>query len=115
MANEKTKNMLSHMIDKITKFIGFGYNEKIYQNALCYELRTHMLTVKQDIITNVLYGLVEVGNIKTDIFVIDKDEEYSIEIKTLRKVRDYDIKKATKNKIDYLININNDSFTVTII
>ena len=109
---EIEKELNSHM-KKIIDTIGYGFQESIYQNALCYELRSNSHKVENEVNINVMYGLIELGIVRADIII---DDEYIIEMKTNFKIKSKDeiqLKKYMKllnKKIGFVINISEDNF-----
>lgn len=118
MATERkrlTKSQLTKFLTKITYSIGFGFPEKIYQNALDYELRNNLHEVKQEFNIDVVYGLVHLGQVRADL-VIDNDT--IIELKAVDKIKpkhENQLKRylnVTKFPKGFLININFESFQI---
>ena len=106
---------LNKYMKKIIETIGYGFQEIIYQNALCYELRQNNHEVKNEVNFNVMYGLVELGSVRADIIV---DDKYIIEMKTNLKLKQKDeiqlkkyLRLANKNE-GFLINIGEDNYEV---
>ncbi len=59
--------------------LGYGFLEKVYENALLIELRKHDLEAKSQQQIKVFYEIFEVGNYFADIVV---EEKVIIELKT---------------------------------
>lgn len=110
-----TKEKLSEYLTKITDSIGFGLPEKIYQNALDYELRNNLFEVQQEYNIDVVYGLIHLGQIRADLIV---NSNIIIELKAVDKIKpkhQSQLKRylrITKIKKGFLINISYDSFVI---
>jgi GxxExxY protein len=61
--------------------LGYGFSEKVYENALAHELRKLGLTVEHQKPVNVYYDDVQVGEYFADIVV---DGEVILELKAVR-------------------------------
>ena len=106
---------LNSYMNKIIETIGYGFQESIYQNALCYELRMNNHEIKNEVNFNVMYGSVELGNVRADIIV---DDKYIIEMKTNLKIKPKDeiqlrkyLRLANINE-GFLINIGEENYEV---
>ena len=92
---------------KVHNTLGEGFVEKVYENALKYELEKHGLKVKQQFIIVVYYENIIVGSYKADLFV---EDEIIIELKAIQNLVKADEVKivnyltATKKDIGLLIN-----------
>jgi len=112
---ELTKEKLTEYLTKITDSIGFGLPERIYQNALDYELRNHLHEVQQEFNIDIVYGLVHLGQIRADIIV---DNNTILELKAVDKIKpkhQSQLKrylKITKISKGFLINISYNDFTI---
>ena len=110
-----TKERLTEMIESITKSLGFGLPESIYQNALDYELRNHLFSVEQEVNIDIVYGLFRVGNVRADIIV---DQSIIIEMKAVDKIKPKHRSqldrylKFTKCAQGFLINISYDNYEI---
>lgn len=95
---------------KVGNALGCGFLEKVYENALAYEIRKSGLEAKQQEEIKVYYDSVEVGNYDADILVENK---VLIELKAVRNFDDVhkaqcmNYLKATGLKICLLINFGN--------
>lgn len=68
------ENITSKIIDsfyKIYNTLGYGFLEKVYENALKYELMKHNLKVEQQKNIKVFYDQVVVGDYYADLIVND--------------------------------------------
>ena len=70
---------------KVANALGCGFLEKVYENALAFEIRKHGLEVKQQESIKVFYENVEVGFYEADIWVEDK---VLIELKAVKNFDD---------------------------
>ena len=90
--------------------LGYGFLEKVYENALAYEIRKNGLEVEQQKEIKVYYENVEVGNYDADILVEGK---VLIELKAVKNLDDVhraqclNYLKATRIKLCLLINFGN--------
>ena len=90
--------------------LGFGFLEKVYENALAYEIRKNGLEAKQQEKIKVYYDNIEVGDYEADILVAEK---VLIELKAVKNFDDVhkaqclNYLKATGLKICLLINFGN--------
>ena len=95
---------------KVANALGCGFLEKVYENALAYEIRKHGLEVKQQESIKVYYENVEVGFYEADLWIEDK---VLVELKAVKNLDDVhraqrlNYLKATKVKICLLINFGN--------
>jgi len=92
---------------RVANTLGAGFLEKVYENALAYELRKAELEVEQQKPIDVFYDNVVVGQYVTDLLV---EREVILEVKTVRAFDDVHMAqclnylKATGLKICLLIN-----------
>ncbi len=95
---------------KVGNALGCGFLEKVYENALAYEIRKSGLEAKQQEKIKVYYDNVEVGDYEADILVAGK---VLIELKAVKSLDDVhkaqclNYLKATGIKICLLINFGN--------
>lgn len=95
---------------KVANGLGCGFLEKVYENALAYEIRKQGLEVKQQESIKVFYDGVEVGFYEADLWIEDK---VLVELKAVKNLDDVhraqclNYLKATKVKICLLINFGN--------
>lgn len=95
---------------KVANALGCGFLEKVYENALAYEIRKHGLEVKQQESIKVYYDGVVVGFYEADLWV---EEKVLVELKAVKNLDDVhraqclNYLKATKVKICLLINFGN--------
>jgi GxxExxY protein len=107
--NQITERIISCAY-KIGNTLGCGFLEKVYENALAYELRRLGLNVKQQEEIKVFYDGVEVGYYEADLLV---ENLILVELKAVREINDIymaqclNYLKATKLKICLLINFGN--------
>ena len=90
--------------------LGHGFLEKVYENALAYEIRKAGLAVKQQHPTPVIYDGLVVGDYTADLFVAN---EVLVELKAIKNIEDIHVAqclnylKATGCIICLLINFGN--------
>lgn len=87
--------------------LGYGFLEKVYENALLFELKNKNIEVKNQIPIKVYYKGSIIGNYIADVFVEDK---VILELKSVEKIIDSHIAqtinylKATGLKLAIIIN-----------
>lgn len=95
---------------KVANELGSGFLEKVYENALAYELGKFGLKVEQQKEIDVFYDNVNVGNYDADLLV---EDIVIVELKTVKnldnahKAQCLNYLKATGLKICLLINFGN--------
>ena len=95
---------------KVANELGCGFLEKVYENALAYEIGKLGLKVEQQKQVKVFYDKIEVGFYETDLVVQDV---VLVELKGVRNLDDahrvqcLNYLKATGLKICLLINFGN--------
>jgi GxxExxY protein len=70
---------------KVSNTLGVGFLEKVYENALAYEIRKAGLHVEQQIVLNVHYEGILVGTYAADLLV---EHEVLIELKVAKNLED---------------------------
>lgn len=91
----------------VSNSLGAGFLEKVYENALSYELRKSGHVVQQQYAVDVRYDGIVVGQYVADLFV---DNEVLVEIKSVKCFDDIhtaqclNYLKATQLKICLLLN-----------
>ncbi len=70
---------------KVSNTLGSGFLEKVYENALAYELRKAGLPVEQQFPIDVLYENINVGQYTADLLV---ENAILIELKAVNKLED---------------------------
>ena len=104
--NAKTERILSAAF-RVSNVLGCGFLEKVYENALAYELRKCGFDVQQQYFVTVRYDGVIVGEYIADIII---DEEILVEIKAIKSFDDVHLAqclnylKATGMNICLLLN-----------
>ena len=92
---------------KVANCLGPGFLEKVYENALCYEIGKTDLEFSQQESINVIYEGVVVGEYYADLLVQD---EVVVELKAVKKLDSshfaqcMNYLKASGKKIGLLIN-----------
>ncbi len=95
---------------KVMNELGCGFLEKVYENALAYEIRKLGMKVEQQSKIKVLYDEIEVGFYEPDLLV---DNLVVVELKTvtslenIHKAQCLNYLKATRMKVCLLINFGN--------
>jgi len=87
--------------------LGYGFLEKVYENALLIELREFGLKVDQQVKINVLYGKEIVGDYFADIVVEDLvilELKAVEELVTIHEVQLVNYLKATDVEVGLLLN-----------
>lgn len=71
MLHEATTDIILKSFYKVYNTLGYGFLEKVYQNALLIELEEQGLKCEANFSIKVFYNGVNVGNYFADIFVSD--------------------------------------------
>jgi GxxExxY protein len=104
--NSKTERILGAAYH-VSNVLGCGFLEKVYENALAYELRKHGFEVRQQWPIDVHYENIVVGQYVADLMI---DHEVLIEIKAIKCFDDVHLAqclnylKATRMTICMLLN-----------
>ena len=94
---------------EVSKELGFGFLEKVYENALLLELRTRGIKAESQVPIKVNYKGQTVGDYFADIVV---DNRIILELKTVESLQNIHIAqilnylKATGYKLGFLINFS---------
>ncbi len=94
----------------VSNILGCGFLEKVYENALCHELRKAGLGMEQQKRINVCYDGVTVGDYVADLVV---ENEIIVEVKAVKTFDDVHLAqcmnylKATGQKLCLLLNFGN--------
>ena len=94
-------------IFEVNRVLGYGFLEKVYENALLIELKKRGLNAKAQVPINVFYKGELVGEYFADIVVEDKVILELKAIETLQKIHEAQLLnylKATKYKAGLLVN-----------
>ena len=97
---------------KVNNTLGYGFLEKVYENAIILELKKTGIKIKQQENIKVFYEGEEVGNYYADIIVEDK---IILELKCCENLRDehrnqlINYLKATNMKVGLLLNFGKNS------
>lgn len=112
--NERELNLLTEktigFAFSVSNSLGAGFLEKVYENALAYELRNANLKVEQQKSISVYYNGVVVGDYTADLLI---ENHLLIELKTVEKLGESHLAqslnylKATKLPLCLLINFGN--------
>jgi len=96
---------------EIHKELGYGFLEKVYENALMILLNENGITAEQQKNINVIFRNEIIGEYFADILV---DNKIILELKTVKQITEIHqaqllhYLKATKIKIGYIINFANE-------
>jgi len=99
---------------KVYNTLGAGFLEKVYENALLYELRKQGINVESQVSINVYYEDMVVGAYFADIIVEDLiivELKAITELAASHEVQLINYLKATKKKVGLLINFG-DKITI---
>jgi GxxExxY protein len=94
---------------QVSNVLGSGFLEKVYENALAHELRKRGHRVEQQLMMNVRYDNVVVGQYVADLLV---DSEILVEIKAIKCFDDTHLAqclnylKATSKPVCLLLNFS---------
>jgi GxxExxY protein len=80
--NQATERIIG-AAQKVSTTLGCGFLEKVYENALCWELRKHALDIRRQIPVHVLYDGRVVGNYVPDLLIND---DIVVEIKAVPRL-----------------------------
>lgn len=87
MSKTESLNQISEQVIgaafAVANTLGIGFLEKVYENALAYELRMHGLHVEQQKAIDVFYKGVNVGSYVADLLV---NSAVLVELKSVRTV-----------------------------
>jgi GxxExxY protein len=103
---EITRDIIGAAFD-VQKELGYGYLEKVYENALVIELGERGRMVKQQVALDVSYKGIMVGHFVADLLV---DDKVLVEVKTGKELMPrYEAQllnylKATGVKVGVLVN-----------
>lgn len=92
---------------QISNVLGTGFLEKVYQNALVYELRKLNLSVGEEVAIEIYYDGFKVGEYRADIIVA---QSVIVEVKAAKAIDDVhqaqllNYLKATGLKVGLVIN-----------
>ena len=103
---ELTKSILQHFYD-VYNALGYGFLERVYQNALYYELKENGFKVEAQKKIKVYYKNIEVGEYFADIIVNDliilelKAQDYLVEDNEFQLIN---YLKSTECEVGLLLN-----------
>jgi len=84
-AHQETTERIIGCAFKVANALGVGFLEKVYENALAYEMRKAGLHVEQQRVLNVRYDGIVVGAYAADLIV---EHEVLVELKIARALED---------------------------
>ena len=97
--------------------LGLGFLEKVYENALKFELKDRGFVVKQQFPIQVTYKKNVVGDYYADLYIVDKiiiEIKAVNEITRIHKAQVLNYLKATGIKLGVLVNFSRERNTVDI-
>ncbi len=110
---EQEYNVLSEKIIgcayTVANKLGFGFLEKVFENALLIELHKEGIIAEQQVPIKVYYDNISVGDYYADIFI---ENEIIVELKTVKIIDNMHIAqllnylKGTRRKLGLLINFS---------
>jgi GxxExxY protein len=92
---------------RVSNTLGIGFLEKVYENALAYELRKLGLPVRQQVEINVYYEDIVVGFYRADLYV---EELVAVEIKHVKSIDEAHVAqtlnylRAARHRVALLLN-----------
>lgn len=104
---EEISNAIIKSAYEVHRILGPGFLEKVYENALMYELQIRNIKCEAQKSMDIYYKDIEIGKYIADILV---DEKIIIEVKANSGLSDENFAqllnylKATKNRLGLLIN-----------
>jgi GxxExxY protein len=107
MKYEDLTNLIIKAFYKVYNTLGYGFLEKVYENALYLELNAEGLNVKKQHPVNVLYKEYEVGSYFADLLVNDI---IIVELKAQEcLIKEHEVQlvnylKATDKEVGFLLN-----------
>jgi GxxExxY protein len=102
-----TTDLILQAFHKVYRTLGYGFNEKVYENSLAIELRKLGLSVSQQHEIEVFYDGQPVGNYFADLLV---NNAVLLELKAVRQLADeheaqlLNYLKATRIEVGLLLN-----------
>ena len=111
MLHESITDQILKGFYKVYNTLGYGFLEKVYENALLIELHSMGMAVSQQHPIAVYYGDEIVGEYFADLLV---NEKIVVELKCAEKLRPEhtaqltNYLKATKNEVGLLLNFGHD-------
>jgi GxxExxY protein len=107
MLYQETTSVILKCFYKVYNTLGYGFLEKVYENALYYELVKHGLSCRKQAPITVMYGNLTVGNYFADIIV---EEKIILELKAAEGLAEEHVfqlinyLKATNIEVGLLLN-----------
>jgi GxxExxY protein len=107
MINQEKTAAILKCFYKVYGTLGFGFLEKVYENALFHELNKSGLNCRKQVPIKVYYDEIQVGEYYADLIV---DEEIIIELKAAETlVAEHELQlinylKATRIEVGLLLN-----------
>ncbi|GFO67455.1 hypothetical protein GMLC_10340 [Geomonas limicola] len=107
MLHEKVTEQILKCFYRVYNNLGFGFLEKVYENALCHELAKQGLRVNQQTGIPVYYEGIIVGDYVADILV---ENSIILELKAAEGIRNEHLAqltnylKATEKELGFVLN-----------
>jgi len=107
MLHEEITDKIIHAFYRVFNALGYGFLEKVYENAMAIELRKNGLKVEVQKDIRVLYESQTVGEYFADLFV---DDKIIVELKAAKTLSDeheaqlINYLKATRTEVGLLFN-----------
>jgi GxxExxY protein len=107
MINQETTSVIINCFYKVYNTLGFGFLEKVYENALYLEMMNQGLNCKKQVPITVFYHGNAVGDYYADIIV---ENEIILELKAVEiLIEEHEIQlinylKATRMEVGLLLN-----------
>lgn len=89
---------------KVSKELGFGYQEKYYQRAIEIELKKNGLKYEREILTNLVYRDKSIGSYRLD-FIVEEKIVLEIKVGNYFHNKDFEQVKAYLKKTGLLLGI----------
>jgi len=106
---------INHAAMEVSKELGSGFNETVYQNALMLELKKEKLDARSNVPIKVRYKGVPVGEYTAHILVEEKiilDLTMVDELEKIHEIQIINCLKASGYKIGLLINFANEKVEI---
>jgi GxxExxY protein len=107
MINSEKTSLILKGFYKVYNSLGFGFLEKVYENALFHELNKNGLNCRKQVPIKVYYDEIQVGDYYADLII---DEDIIIELKANESLIDehefqlINYLKATNIEVGLLLN-----------
>jgi len=95
MLHQETTHRIIGAAMKVHSTLGSGFQEVIYQRAMCIEMPKHDLSFGREVEMKIYYDGIEIGTRRVDFFV---EEKIMVELKAITELNDLNLAQA----INYL-------------